>query len=285
MAIDGSASRKAPSRKTLRTLYLLSGNQCANPRCTTVLINANGTLVADVCHIKAEKPGGARFDKRMSVEERRAPENLILLCNTCHTLVDAEPEKYTVSVIKKWKKDREARFAAVGDTLQQRYVAEVIDEAEIIDLTIPRSLAAYVRFLEREQISHDVDRNTQRVVSDYVDKLRHISREDRELVRAIVEKALALGGGRETISGVRIHPDDLKTISIGNKRLSDWRIGKLGRTLERNELGGLDVDEEPELRISAPDRDLGWSTIKDFLVGRGKSLRDVICDLKFGLLD
>src|SRR5258708_38282426 len=96
---------KAPSTKTLRHLYALSGNQCANPRCATVLINANGTLVADVCHIKAEKPGGPRFDKKLSAESRRAPANLILLCNTCHTLVDREPEQYSVAVLTKWKRD------------------------------------------------------------------------------------------------------------------------------------------------------------------------------------
>src|ERR1700674_1194954 len=90
------AARKAPSAKTLRQLYMLSGNLCANPSCKTVLINANGTLVADVCHIKAEKPGGPRFDPTLTEEERRAPANLILLCNVCHSLVDRELKKYTV---------------------------------------------------------------------------------------------------------------------------------------------------------------------------------------------
>jgi hypothetical protein len=53
------------------------GNQCANPRCATVLINADGTLVADVCHIKAERPGGPRFDKTLMTEQRRAPKTSV----------------------------------------------------------------------------------------------------------------------------------------------------------------------------------------------------------------
>src|SRR6185312_13590459 len=114
--------RQAPSVKTLRQLYLLSGNLCANPACATVLVNAKGTMIADVCHIKAERPGGARFDKALTTEQRRAPENLILLCNNCHTLVDSEPEKYTVEVLLRWKKTREKRFAAIGESLRQRYV-------------------------------------------------------------------------------------------------------------------------------------------------------------------
>jgi hypothetical protein len=279
------AARKAPSSKTLRQLYVLSGNQCANPGCTTVLINANGTLVADVCHIKGEKPGGQRFDKTLSVEARRAPANLILLCSTCHKLVDREPQKYTVAVLTKWKRDREDRFAAVGDTLRRRYVEEIVDEAEVGDLTLPRTLKKYKRFLKKSGFFRMIDEQTLENIESYVDRLRHVERSDRELMRAIVEKGIALGGSRETDSGIGIHPDDLKTINVDNRRLSDYRIGKLGRTLDRNNLGSLDADEEPRLLIWAPDEDLGWSRLKDFLEANGKSLRDVICDLKFGLLD
>jgi hypothetical protein len=128
-----------PSAKTLRQLYVLSGNQCANPACATVLINANGTLVADVCHIKAEKPGGARYDKKLSADKRRAAENLVLLCGTCHTLVDREPRKYTVKVLTNWKRDREDRFAGIGDTLRQRYVGEIVDDAETAAISVPRT--------------------------------------------------------------------------------------------------------------------------------------------------
>lgn len=277
--------RKAPSTKTLRTLYLLSGNQCGNPKCTTVLINANGTLVADVCHIKAASPGGPRFDKNLGMEERRAPANLMLLCNTCHTLVDEEPKKYTVAVLTRWKSDREARFAAVGDTLRQRYIDEVVDEAEETGLSKPHSLKAYLIFLKKQKISHLIDEDAPADIGRFVDRLRHISVADRELLRAIIEKAIALGGSRETEHGIAVHPDDLKTIRVGDSRLSDYRIRKLGNTLERNDLGWLDVDEEPQLRLQTPHGDLSWSLLKDFLEERGKTLRDILCDLKFGLLD
>jgi hypothetical protein len=278
------SARTAPSAKTLRQLYMLSGNQCANPRCATVLINANGTLVADVCHIKAERPGGPRFDKTLTPEQRRAHKNLILLCSTCHKLVDREPEKYTVAMLTKWKRDREARFEAVGDTLRRRYVDEIVDEAEAADLTVPRSLKKYIRFLKKRRFSHTPDKRTVEYLSDYVDRLRHISSSDRELMRAVVEKGIALGGRRETEYGIEVHPDDLKTIRIDNSRLSDYRIEKLGRTLDRNNLGGLDTDGEPHLKIAAPEN-LDWSALRDFLEENGKTLRDLIRDLKFGLLD
>lgn len=109
--------------------------------------------------------------------------------------------------------------------------------------------------------------------------------DERKAMRAIIEKAIALGGSRESEYGVSIHPDDLKTIRVGSSRLSDYRISKLSKTLERNGLGWLDVDQEPQLCLSIPDDDLPWSLLKEYLEGRGRTLRDIVCDLKFGLLD
>jgi hypothetical protein len=279
------ATRKAPSSKTLRGLYALSGNLCAKPGCTTVLINANGTLVADVCHIKAEKPGGSRFDPKLSEEERRAAANLILLCNTCHSLVDREPKKYTAKVLAKWKREREKRFAAVGDTLRQRYVAEIVDDAESGDIILPQSLRRYKRFLKR-RYGGEIDADAVESVRDYVNRLRHVARADRDLMRTIIEKAITMGGRRESMYGsIEIHPDDLKTIYVDNKRLSDYRIVKLAKTLDRNGLGDIDEDPEPQLRITAPDEQLGWSTLQEFLEARGKTLEDLLCDLKFSILD
>ena len=34
-------------------------------------------------------------------------ENLIVLCPSCHTIVDKNPQTFTVDVLKKWKKDHE----------------------------------------------------------------------------------------------------------------------------------------------------------------------------------
>lgn len=279
------SARKAPSTQTLRQLYVLSGNLCAKPGCNTVLVNANGTLVGEACHIKAECPGGARFDKNLSDDQRRAFENLIFLCNVCHKLVDTEPKKFTVVVLTKWKRDREERFAAVGDTLRQRYL-EISDEPDAGGVTFPKSLQAYIKFLVEGSYVHTIDARTVPDVVSYVERLRHVSLPDRNLMRAIVEKCLQLGGRRTTDSGVVcVHPDDLKTIMINDARLSDYRIRKLSMTLDRNGLGFLDADEEPELTISAPDEDLDWSSLAEFLKGRGKDLRHLLCDMKFGLLD
>lgn len=278
--------RKAPSTETLRRLFALSGNQCAKPGCPTVLLSANGTLVGEVAHIAAESAGGPRFDPQLNEADRRAFENLLLLCSTCHTLVDKEPATYTKKILRKWKRDREARFEAVGDMLRKSYLNEITDDADVAGVTLPLTLNGYVRFLVDQGEEPFIDCDTPGEVAAYTEKLRHLAVADRQLMLAIIEKAIVLGGRRETEHGISIHPDDLKTIRINNSRLSDYRIGKLGKTLERNGLGSLDVDDgEPDLFISCMHIDMGWSTLSAFLENKGATLGSLLLDLKFGLLD
>lgn len=50
--------RMAPTKKTLRELYLRSGNQCAFPGCTAGMIDSNGDFVGQICHIEAAEEKG-----------------------------------------------------------------------------------------------------------------------------------------------------------------------------------------------------------------------------------
>lgn len=278
--------RKAPTTDTLKRLFALSGNQCARPGCPTVLMTADGKLIGEVAHIAGEGEGGPRFDPKLSEEQRRAFENLMLLCPTCHTLVDKNPKKFTKAVLRKWKRDREARFEAVGDLLQKSYLNEITDDAETFGATLPVTLASYVAYLEARDEEPLIDGDTPGEVTDYVEKLRHLTPSDRQLMLAVIEKALALGGRHETEYGISVHTDDLKTIRINHSRLSDYKIGKLGRTLERHNLGSMDVDgHDSELSISAMHSDMGWSDLQAYAQSKGATLGSLLVDLKFGLLD
>lgn len=64
-----------------------------------VRVVEDNKIIAVAAHIKGEKPGSARYDDTMSDSERNSPENLILLCPTCHDRVDKNPEKYTVKYL------------------------------------------------------------------------------------------------------------------------------------------------------------------------------------------
>jgi hypothetical protein len=85
----------------------MSGNICAFPGCRLPIFEASGTASGEVCHIRAQSPGGPRFDDMQSEEARHSFENLILLCRRHHKIVDAEPELYPAAALEDIKAMRE----------------------------------------------------------------------------------------------------------------------------------------------------------------------------------
>src|SRR4051812_38825563 len=80
--------RLAPTPETLRELFLKSGNRCAFPGCTALLMDEDGTFIAQLCHIEAAELGGERFNLHMSNEQRRAVSNLMLMCYPHHRITN-----------------------------------------------------------------------------------------------------------------------------------------------------------------------------------------------------
>lgn len=97
---------------TVRRLDTLSGNECAEPSCNKKLIAEDGhSTISKICHIEAASEGGPRYNKNSNEEYRRSFENLILLCDEHHTMIDNKINEnlYPVSLLKKWKIDHEAK--------------------------------------------------------------------------------------------------------------------------------------------------------------------------------
>lgn len=108
----GNDARKY-TRVTIRRLDMLSGNQCATPNCGKRLIAKDEiSIISKICHIEAASKEGARYNPSMTDKERAHFNNLILLCDECHTIIDnkANEGKYTVSLLKEWKKNHESIY-------------------------------------------------------------------------------------------------------------------------------------------------------------------------------
>jgi hypothetical protein len=103
------ARRKAPDKDTLRELYLKSGNKCAFPDCTRVMLNKDGDFVGQICHIEAAEEGGERFNAAMSDQERASSQNLMLMCYDHHVTTN-DVIKYTVPMLQAMKQKHEAKF-------------------------------------------------------------------------------------------------------------------------------------------------------------------------------
>src|SRR5947209_8517393 len=129
-----------PSRPTVKRLFALSGNRCAFPDCPTRLVERDtGSVVGEVCHIKGEKPTAPRFDQGQSNEERHAFDNLILLCNVHHKVIDDNPQTYPVERLLKMKEDHETRLDGkeqvdekTAETFASAAVAYFIHQGSVI---------------------------------------------------------------------------------------------------------------------------------------------------------
>lgn len=122
---------KSPTVATLKTLFALSGNRCAFPKCTSRLVEEpSGTLVGKVCHIKGKStgPGSKRYDKNQGDEERHGVGNLIALCPTHHDVIDDDEESYTVERLLRMKADHQAKMReepAASDTLAEKFAVAI----------------------------------------------------------------------------------------------------------------------------------------------------------------
>lgn len=112
MKKDKSDNRgKDPSNFTVRMLWAKSAGMCEYPGCQERLffdkISASRSNFAYVAHIVASSPDGPRGDINRSYELSDKFENLLLLCDKHHTLVDSDTQRYTESVLLQMKDDHE----------------------------------------------------------------------------------------------------------------------------------------------------------------------------------
>lgn len=118
------------TKDTIRRAAGRVGYRCSFPGCTNATIGASmesseKTAVTGVAaHICAAAEGGPRYDKNMTVEERRSIENCIWLCQTHSKLIDADEKTHTVDLLRQWKANAEtaaSKALANGDYFAEYY--------------------------------------------------------------------------------------------------------------------------------------------------------------------
>jgi hypothetical protein len=131
-----------PSRPTVKRLFAHSGNRCAFPRCTAALFEG-ATGIGEICHIKAAKLGGPRYDAQQTPAERHGYDNLFLLCGKHHTVIDDDEEAYTVERLLKMKAEHEQRAAPVDDDAFSDRAAQFLIDQPVISVNQSGGLTAH----------------------------------------------------------------------------------------------------------------------------------------------
>ena len=100
------------SAGTRAALFALGKGTCYFPDCpTTVVREVEGyqQIAVDIAHIKGANDTSARYDPKMTDEDRAAFNNLVLMCKPHHNLIDgSQRDKYPADVVRGWKTKHEA---------------------------------------------------------------------------------------------------------------------------------------------------------------------------------
>lgn len=108
--IRGNAN---PNTTTRLRLFADSAGHCQRPECRQPLFFGDATATihyGEVAHIIAASPAGPR-GCASAPDAGGSYENLILLCPTCHTIIDKAPDAYPVSLVREWKRQHARRLA------------------------------------------------------------------------------------------------------------------------------------------------------------------------------
>jgi hypothetical protein len=93
---------------TIKRLFGMSRNECAMPDCKSPLIIGD-VVVGEICHIRARRKKGPRYDPSVTAMEKDELGNLLLLCGTCHKLIDSSLGDYRIDWLETIKSAHEAR--------------------------------------------------------------------------------------------------------------------------------------------------------------------------------
>ncbi len=270
--------RLAPHPATIKELFAVSLNRCAFPDCPNPIIDVDGNLLGEICHIEAAMPDGERFNKKMSNEERRSKSNLILLCSVHHTITN-NVQRFPVRKMQELKVNHESKANLAVANLNAHF-KEAIDLAAMKRGSPPKSLKAFADF---SGIVDPVDIQRERII--YVKLHKHLMGIP-DHIRALFAIVL-------------------KKMTEDPRSNDDWY--QVMDTIIRNDCGGIslevfldqmrylqnkdliDLDEDAEegvkwtLRGFAKDNYLHW--LVSFCVENKIDFNDLIVTGDFTLLD
>jgi hypothetical protein len=93
------------------------------------LINEKNQFVAQVCHIEAAEPGGQRFNRTMTDEERRSYDNLTLMCYRHHKETD-DVQEFPVERLRAIKHAHEVAHGDKPFKINEAHLHKLAHEME-----------------------------------------------------------------------------------------------------------------------------------------------------------
>lgn len=264
--------RISPTAPTLRELYILSGNRCAFPGCNHEIIDENGTLVAELCHIEAAMPGGERFNPKMTNEERAQAANLLFLCHKHHKITD-DVNEFSVTKMREIKRNHERLFRNIMDDMLK--TIEDVTKKQI--LIKSKSFQNINRVLGWNLAGADL-KETVDLCNKEFEVLKQLDKGTRTVFSSIVERSESRHRRIVLLSLIQQSLD-----------LADYEMKNYLDILIRYKLISepyIDDDYRGFIsEIEDPDRWDMWGEIKSYCELENITLEEIIVELDFEKLD
>lgn len=208
------SDRKSIPRATKLRLFSAACGHCQQPECLRSLFPSEmggDKHIAEMAHVIPHGEKGPRHDDRPPEGfDPDAFENLILLCPTCHAIIDKDPDAYPRGVLLEWKQlhlanlAREQGIRAYGHRSEVRgVISEVFAENKAIWEAISPVDGAEFEYdpeadkavLWKRRMRSVILPNHYRVISIIQENLNHATEPERqeiakykEHVRGLVER-------------------------------------------------------------------------------------------------
>lgn len=250
-------SNKARNYKPsdIKRLFAFSGNQCAEPSCYKSMIAEDGKVViGEVCHIAAASKDGPRYREDMDDDDRRSFDNLILLCDEHHKMIDNEVNlaSYQEDLLISWKKEHQERF--------QNKPIEVADD--IVNKSIQQIVKNNNGITNQLNVTGDSPEiKIKNTINNYANAHKEV--EEQIIIQEIFDNAIELSKGD----------------SVSVKYKDD---GKLTHTLKKIKINFKDKNHEDEVRMYFTNSFNKKNSIERYLVSLDSELQTDLENHVFG---
>lgn len=207
----------------VKRLFAFSGNQCAEPSCERPVIGKDGlTVVGKICHIEAASKNGPRYRKDMTDDDRRSFDNLILLCDEDHSIIDNKENEseYSVAHLKEWKKQHQEKFSSSEIEVNDKVVEKAIEQ--VIEIEENRGIVNQVNATGNSSVTINNE------INNY--SSHHNEIEEEGVIKEIFDNAIEL-----------VQSDPVESEQKDS--------GKLVHTLKKIQINFKNTEEEQEVRI------------------------------------
>ncbi|SES92650.1 hypothetical protein SAMN03159294_1527 [Kosakonia radicincitans] len=240
--------------KTKNALAARANFRCSYPDCTAITCGPSSesplavTNVGVAAHICAAAPGGRRYDKNMSSEERSDIDNGIWLCQTHATLIDRDEKTFTAEVLTKMKQKHE-------ETVQsQLYNLPTSDMSNDLFM-IGDDFIFLGSFKEFNVDSWTVEvkeylRGSKFELLDFISDFSELSYDEKIII------CESFSDGRELVNAPAISFEDGRLLlrCVVSKRTERISIDKIGLDIALDETGDLGIFNGSLKMIGGLDR-------------------------------